>query len=356
MPGHDIIVVGASAGGVEALKELVAHLPPDLPAVVFVVVHVPAYHTSAMPNILTRASPLEAVHPQDGETIQPGCIYVAPPDQHLLINNGHIHLSRGPRENGHRPAIDPLFRSAANAYGPRVVGVILSGMLDDGSLGLATVKGRGGVAIVQDPADALYSDMPNNAIRNVPVDYILPLHEIGPLLARLAAEEAAREEGEVLMENKPEATEAEIVRNDKALLERNGRPGEPTVLTCPDCGGVLWELHNGNLLRYRCHVGHAYSAESLMLEQANTLEAALWTAVRALEEKASLARRMAARANKHATRLMAARFEAQALDAEQRAALVRQVLLGNEVLAIETSDRSDSPPVEPAVDGPEKNS
>lgn len=193
MPGHDIVVVGASAGGVETLVKLVEKLPADLPASVFVVLHIPAQNPSLMPEILSRSGRLKAVHPRDGEAIQQGCIYIAPPDLHLLVEQGHVHLLRGPKENRHRPAIDPLFRSAAAAYGPRVVGVVLTGSLDDGTAGLLAIKRLGGIAIVQDPADALYPSMPLNALEHVNVDYKLPVSEIGPLIAHLAYEPVGKE-------------------------------------------------------------------------------------------------------------------------------------------------------------------
>src|SRR5215212_968855 len=185
MSARDIIVVGASAGGVEALTRLVKALPADLPASLFVVLHLPPDAHSALPTILNRRGQLWAVHPRDGETIEPGRIYVAPPDRHLVLHQGVARVVRGPRENGHRPAVDPLFRSAAAAYGPRVIGIVLSGTLDDGTAGLLAIKARGGVAVVQDPADALSPGMPENALENVPVDYQLAVDKMGLLLDRL---------------------------------------------------------------------------------------------------------------------------------------------------------------------------
>jgi two-component system chemotaxis response regulator CheB len=195
MAGHDIIVVGASAGGVHALVTLVGSFPQKLPAAIFVVLHIPAESPSLLPDILSRAGPLEAVEAVDCMDIEHRCIYVVPPDHHLLIERGHVRVVRGPKENRHRPAVDPLFRSAAQVYGPRVVGVILTGALDDGTAGLLAVKRRGGIAVVQDPDEALYSSMPLSALTNVEVDYRLPLSSIGPLLVHLANEQV-EENGE----------------------------------------------------------------------------------------------------------------------------------------------------------------
>src|SRR3989440_3321854 len=189
MPGHDIIVIGASAGGVEALIKLAGQLPADLPASIFIVLHIPAQSPSLLPDILGRSGRLKAVHPQNGESIAPGRIYIAPPDHHLLVTLGHVHVMRGPKENRHRPSIDVLFRSAALAYGPRVVGVVLTGSLDDGAAGLLAIHQCGGISVVQDPKDALYPSMPQSALELVDTDYCLPLAKIGPLLTRLAHEQ-----------------------------------------------------------------------------------------------------------------------------------------------------------------------
>src|SRR5215469_3223411 len=188
LPAYDIIVVGGSAGAVEGFQTLVVALPADFPAAIFFVLHIPVDYPSVLPKILSRAGPLPAQHPMDGEPVRHGRIYVAPPDRHLLLEDGVVRVKRGPRENRHRPAIDPLFRSAARAYGPRVVGIVLTGMLDDGTSGLLTIKHRDGLAIIQDPEEALYPDMPQSACENVSIDYCLPSSEIGPLLARLTSE------------------------------------------------------------------------------------------------------------------------------------------------------------------------
>jgi two-component system, chemotaxis family, protein-glutamate methylesterase/glutaminase len=195
MARRDIVVIGGSAGAIESVSEIVRGLPPDFPAAVFVVVHFPGSVTSALPRILNRAGTLPAAHPDNEGPIQPGRIYVAPPDCHLFIEDDKIRLTRGPKENGHRPAIDPLFRSAAHHYGPRVIGLLLSGNLSDGTAGLLSIKQHGGIAIVQDPETALYAGMPRSAIERVPVDHVIPVREMARLLVQLTAETAPAEEG-----------------------------------------------------------------------------------------------------------------------------------------------------------------
>ena len=343
MPDHDIVVVGASAGGVEALVGLAAALPADLPAAVFVVLHVPATGTSALPGILTRHGPLLASHVKDGEPIEHGHIYVAPPDHHLLVRQGHVHLSRGPRENGHRPAVDPLFRSAAREYATRVVGVVLSGALDDGTAGLLAIKSRGGIAVVQDPEDALYSGMPGNALQVVEVDHVVPAGAIGELLARLVTEPAGEPPGPV-----PADMKVEVEVEGFSLEAMEGEhPGEPSGFSCPDCNGVLWGIQDGGMQRFRCRVGHAWSPESLLARQSDSLEAALWIALRSLEERAALARRLAEPARDRGHRITATRFEEQASEAQNAARVVRDLLLDRDSFATAwplIGDRTGTPP------------
>ena len=267
---------------------------------------------------------IQAVHPQDGEAIQHGRIYVAPPDYHLLIKNGYVRLVRGPRENSHRPAVDPLFRTAARVYGQRVVGVVLSGTLDDGTAGLLAIKQRGGVAIVQDPDEALYSGMPRSAIENVDIDYILRVSEIPSMLQELAYKSVEMERTSVSSEMEMEADVAEL---ELEAMHDFNRPGKPSGFGCPECGGSLWELQEGSLIRFRCRTGHAFSTGSLMAEQSEALETALWMALRALEEKAALVHRLAGRARDRRQPLSAERFAVQAQVAQQRATLIRQLLL-----------------------------
>jgi two-component system chemotaxis response regulator CheB len=237
MPGRDILVVGASAGGVEALTELARGLPADLPAAVFMVLHVPPHATSVLPRILSRAGRLPTAHAREGEPIRPGRIYVAPPDHHMLLRRGYVYLARGPRENSHRPAVDPLFRTAARAYDGRVVGVLLSGALDDGTAGLAAIKRRGGIALVQDPDEALFSGMPRSAIENVEVDHVVSLAGMAGLLSRLACEPVAEETKERVPDEMEQETQIEAFA--LSAIENRVHPGTPSTFGCPECGGTL---------------------------------------------------------------------------------------------------------------------
>jgi two-component system chemotaxis response regulator CheB len=320
---RNLVVIGASAGGVEALRAVVAKLPRDLRATVLVVLHIPSYGGSVLPAILARAGDLPAAHPAHTEPLADGRILVAPPDHHLVLDDGMVRLTRGPRENGHRPAIDVLFRSAARTWGPRVIGVVLSGVLDDGTAGLISISQRGGATVVQDPADAVYSGMPNSALEHVTPDHVVPAREMGPLLGRLCKEEVAdpSDPPSPLME-----IETEMALMDASAMDGDDRPGRPSGFSCPDCNGVLWEIHDGELTRYRCRVGHAWSAESLLGQQAEQLDSALWMALRGLEEKAALARTMAERARDRNSTVVATRFDDQAEDATRAAGLIRAML------------------------------
>ena len=344
---HDIIVIGASMGGVEALQRLVARFPKDLPATVCVVLHLPTGYRSKLPEILSRSGPVPASHPEDGEPLRPGCIYVAPSDRHLLVEPGRVRVVRGPRENNHRPAVDPLFRSAALAYGARVVGVVLTGALNCGTSGLMAIKSQGGVAVVQEPADAYCADMPRSALEYVAADYCMPLTEIGSLLDRLA-----RTPIDTSRKRRPYRMLEQEVGSQLSYPDAIDKPpenGNPSHFSCPDCGGVLFELGEEGLLRFRCRVGHDYTAEALGAGQQSSVDAALWAAVRALEERAALARRLVARAREHKQSISLTRFEAQAREAEQHVLLLRQVALGTLSLPSAPPPKDPGGPEEPST-------
>jgi two-component system, chemotaxis family, protein-glutamate methylesterase/glutaminase len=279
----DIVVIGASAGGVEALEQVVSGLQPDFPAAVFVTLHLPARGVSRLPEILSRQGPLPASHPLDGTSIEKGHIYVAPPDRHLLVQQNRIQLSAGPKENRARPAINAMFRSAALVYGPRVIGVILTGSLDDGSVGLWEIKQHGGRAIVQDPADAMFPDMPRNARDTVPVDHVVPLRELVPLLTQLVSQ---------------------------PVVWQGHKKGEPmkdqrrTALTCPDCRGPISASRQGSMTELICRVGHRYSPMTFIAAHADTRERTLWAAVVALEEGAEVALEVASHSRWEAQHLL----------------------------------------------------
>jgi two-component system chemotaxis response regulator CheB len=324
MPGHDIIVVGTSAEGVEALQILVHELPPDLPAAVFIVLHLTPTDPSFLAEILRRAGPLPATQGVDGEIITPGHIYVPPPDHHLLVEPGHVRITRGPKENRFRPAVDVLFRSAAYAYGPRVIGVILTGALDDGTAGLWAVKDRGGLAVVQDPQDACHASMPQSALRHVAVDHCVPVAKLVPMLVRLVSEPAPAEGGFPV--SKKLAIETRIAREEYALDMGILALGSFSPYTCPECNGVLVQLQDGGFTRYRCHTGHAYSLSSLLADMTDSLEKSLWSTLRTMEESLLHLQHLAQHARDYRDSRVAEGAERKARDAEQATQLIRDLL------------------------------
>ncbi|MET3879569.1 chemotaxis protein CheB [Chitinophaga sp. OAE865] len=293
MQTRNIIVIGASAGGFEAIRTLVSGLPPHFPAAIFIVWHISADMTGILPRVLNLQKKLPASNAEDREPIKPGNIYVAPPDRHLILEKGHMRVTRGPKENRFRPAVDPLFRSAAYAYGPRVIGVILSGALDDGTAGLWFVKQRGGVAVVQAPEDAEVSSMPQSAIQEVAVDYVVPVSEMAELLIRLTAEPLQER-----FTGKDEAGNSELVKKEIDIAIQEKLPDEgtifgiPTSLACPECHGALSALSEGGRIRYRCHTGHAFSESSLLSAITDNIENNLWNTARGLEESVNLLNHM----------------------------------------------------------------
>jgi two-component system chemotaxis response regulator CheB len=308
---RDIVVLGASAGGVESLQQVVAALPAELAASIFVVLHVPPSGTSVLPQILARSGPLAATAARDGEPFERGHVYVAPSDHHMLVDDGAIRLTRAPRENGHRPAIDPLFRSVARAHGPRVVGVLLSGANDDGAAGLQAIRRRGGATLAQDPKDALYPAMPAAAVRVDAVDRVLPAAAIAGAIVGLVDTPVAIPDNGGDVDDDP---------SEPDRADDGHEQGDITGLTCPDCGGALWETREGDLVRFKCHVGHAFSPASLDGEQAQALEMALWAALRSLQERADLFRRLARRQGG------SQRFLARAEGCEDHAAVLRRLI------------------------------
>jgi two-component system chemotaxis response regulator CheB len=280
-----IVVIGTSAGGLEILNKLVEQLPEDFPASVFIVMHM-ATTSSAdfVAKRLQKHTKLKCKAAENKELIQPGVIYVAPADHHLLISGNYIIVTQGPRENQFRPAIDPLFRSAAASYGSLVIGIILTGMLNDGTVGMDAIKRSGGIAIVQDPDEAEFPEMPLSVLSNIKVDYSAPVAEMGALLIKLIAQPIVDKNG-IPEDIKLEAKIAERVMGSTEEVEKLGKK---VAYTCPDCGGNLWEMTHGSVLRYRCHLGHAFSAKSLLKDMNEAMEETLWIALRMMEERKNL--------------------------------------------------------------------
>lgn len=334
----NLVLIGGSAGAIEALLKIVRALPPGFSSSIFVVIHTSADSPSVLPRILSRAGQLPASHPANGERMQPGHIYVAPPDAHLTLgSHGVINVRRGPRENGHRPAIDPLFRSAVTAgYASRSIGVLLSGYLDDGSAGLYAIRSRGGIGVVQDPADALVSDLPANALAYAGAEYVLSAERIGASLGQIAGRPPKvlameRKKKNQIAARRVRARNNGAERHEEAPNELVATPeesnlGTPSVFACPECHGVLWEIEEGGNVRYRCRVGHAYSEATLNDQLSQSAESALWAAMRALDEKASMSRRMAD-ASTGPSR-WSTRLREQADTYAQHAEVLRRMILG----------------------------
>lgn len=281
---RDIVVIGASSGGVTALLALVKTLPADFPAPIFIVQHVGADSQSILPQLLNEVSSLAVKHAEHGESFAAGTVYVARPDHHLLVEHGRVLSTRGPKENRFRPSIDALFRSAAYGYGPRVIGVVLTGYLDDGTSGLWSVQRLGGVAVVQDPHDAESPAMPSNALAFVQADHIVPLAELGSLLVRLTTERAPAQPRVSKAELDGLGLEFQIAKGGNAFALGIIEQGQLTSFTCPECHGALTQLIEGQLVRYRCHTGHAYTLSALLGEVTQSVEGFLYQAMRGLEE------------------------------------------------------------------------
>jgi two-component system chemotaxis response regulator CheB len=351
MARRNIIVLGGSTGSFEVFKTIAAGLPRDLDAALFIVWHMSPDVRGILPQVLKRIGPLDAVEATDGQPIEMGRIYVARPDHHLLLDDGKMRVTRGPKENRFRPAVDPLFRSAAYSYGQRVIGVITSGALDDGTSGLWEIKRRGGIAIAQDPNDAEIGSMPENAICQVNVDHVARASEIAGLITRLSQQQV--NEHEVLMQDQAhdERTreEIKIAAEDTALYQDVFQNGELSPYTCPECSGVLAKIRDGDRVRFRCHTGHAVSADSLLASLTENIEASLWNAVRGVDESIMLMNHLGDHFAEVNNGRLAAQFFKKASEAQARNERIRQVVLDHELLSTDSveNEAGDSPPPGP---------
>jgi two-component system, chemotaxis family, protein-glutamate methylesterase/glutaminase len=336
MNKRNIIVIGASAGGLEAMKQIVRQLPADLDVAIFIVWHMAPDMRGIVPQILSGEGKLPTAHALDGESVRSGRIYVAPPDHHLLLEKGRVRVTRGPKENRFRPAVDPLFRSAALAYGARVIGIVLSGALDDGTAGLWAIKQQGGLAIAQDPADAEVPSMPANAISAVKVDYITPAGEIGDLIKRLVNEQISVDSRLTPEDDKRTELEVRVAMEDEKVNRDVFEYGELTPYTCPECHGVLSALREGDRIRFRCHTGHAFSADSLLAGISESIEEALWTSIRSIQESTILLNHMGDHFAEANQAKVAAMYFKKAREAMQRAELVRKAVFNHEQVSADS--------------------
>lgn len=321
MAHRDIVVIGGSTGGLSALQQMAAGLPVGLPVSLFVVVHTSPDSPGHLPELLSKAGPLPASYATDCEAIKPGRIYVAPPDRHLLLEDGSMMLTLGPRENGFRPAIDPLFRTAANNFGRRVIGIVVSGGLNDGTHGLQIIKRRGGIAVAQRIEEAIVPHMPLSAIRNVELDHIVGAADMAPLIVDLSRR---RLRGRDV--NGQRRVGRDVAERGTRKLEHSGPDGVLSPFTCPECGGALWQQQDGKLDLFRCHVGHGFTTETLANGLDDRLEQAMWTALRTLEETVALQRRLAAQTRARGLLALARGHETRAHEAQRRATAIQQVL------------------------------
>jgi len=320
---RDVIVLGASAGGLEAVQRLLADLPGDLPAALFVVIHTTPSDPGLLARILNGISSMPVLAAAEEEPYLRSHVYIAPPDRHLLVGHDHIHVRRGPRENGARPAIDALFRSAAVSCTTRVIGVVLTGLLDDGTAGLQAIKRCGGLAVVQDPSDAAYPWMPRSAIRHVAVDHVHALVELPELLMKLTRTPRPPPVEQVDEDIRMEAL---IAAQEVRDMDHRTQSGPISPITCPECHGSMQEIRDGSLVRYRCHTGHAFTLESLRSLQAEAWERALYSAFRAQQERAIVVRRMADEASERGATAQAEQLRERAKSYEEGADLLRRLI------------------------------
>jgi two-component system chemotaxis response regulator CheB len=342
---YPIVVLGASAGGVESLRRVVSTMPADFPCAVLVVLHIGASQPSTLPEILSRAGPLPACHPANGDVIQPGRVYIAPPDHHLLVDHGTMAVAKGPKENRFRPSIDALFRSAAYSYGSRAIGVVLSGALDDGTSGLWSIKRMGGITIVQSPEDAPFSSMPLSALAQVQVDYQVPAAELGALLVNLVASDALRHSAPHPELKQRLRTELDIALEGGAFQKGIMEIGNLTPFTCPECGGALVKLTEDMMTRYRCHTGHAYSDSALLEGVMEATGEMLWKVMRSLEEGVMLVKHMGQQIQEGGDETRANLYFSKAGDLETRSKLFHDMVLKHESLSADNLVATgDAPP------------
>jgi two-component system, chemotaxis family, protein-glutamate methylesterase/glutaminase len=319
MANRDIVAIGTSAGGVEALLFLVRHLPVDLPASILVTIHLSSQHRSALDEILSRAGPLKATFAAEGDVLRKGQIYIAPPSRHLLVEGERLALGRGPRENNARPAVDPMMRSTALCCGSRTIGVILTGALGDGASGLWAVSQAGGMTVVQDPRDAAFPGMPRSALERLAPDHVTHLADMPRLLQDLVRQPA----GEPTPVPDRIKLEVDIARTGHSGMREMDGIGRRSTLTCPDCNGVMWEIDEGEIVRYRCHQGHAYTGEVMAVALDESLRHALGSGLRALEERIALLKKLRNEARGYSSSLVADNWRDKANDLEREAQLIR---------------------------------
>jgi len=327
MSGQDIIVIGGSAGGLEALTTILSSLPSSLNASLFVVLHTSPQSGGGLPQVLERSCLLPVAFAADNEAIDRRRVYVASPDHHLTLADGEVSVTRGPRENGFRPAVDPLFRSAAKYFGSRAVGVLLSGAMDDGTFGLMAIKEAGGTVIVQHPYEAFVPSMPLSAIQNVEVDHIVRTVEIPALLMK-ASEGELRTVGRSGTRRDSLKRDADPTNRDIDLsrVPPDAIPEPPSKFVCPACGGSLWEVSEGGLIRYRCHTGHGFTPQTLLAAQNGNLERALWSAIRVLSERSAMHRQLAHRTADRGMSTSAEKYQERAAQEEKHANVIRDML------------------------------
>ncbi|QIO33424.1 chemotaxis protein CheB [Bradyrhizobium sp. 1(2017)] len=323
MSNRDIIVIGGSAGATQPLKQILGGLPADLPAAIFIVLHIPAQGIGILSTVASSAGPLPVRQAENGMKIEPGRVYLAAPDHHLLLAEDRVFLGRGPRENMVRPAIDALFRSAALHHGPRVIGVLLSGLLSDGAAGLNAIKRCGGMTVVQDPTEAISDEMPRRAMEATTIDLCVRGASIGDVLSELVREQA----GAVLPIPPEIRLEVEIAAGDRIGSDKLVSMADPVALTCPGCGGVMSQVKESRPLRFRCQVGHAYTADALAKEQEGRVDEALRVALRIIEERAELVHRMASDGRRSGRAAVAEMYEARAAEYREYADMIRRVVL-----------------------------